>query len=108
MLCLAILLLVLSSCSSSYDGWFANPCAAPLVVRTFYAEHVNGVVQSSDDVIAEATLAPEAVTKVPNAFQDAAGFTWFLTIGHSEPIKLTKADMPHWVVALPASACAAP
>ena len=62
----------------------------PLVVRTFYAKQVNGVVQSSNDMIAEATLAPEAVTKVPKAFQDAAGFTWFVTIGNSEPIKLTQ------------------
>jgi hypothetical protein len=102
---LAGTVLLTSGCSESYDAWFANPCAERLTVQTFYAKRgTNGPV-SSDERIAEATLSPEAVTKVEDAFQDAAGFTWFLKVNELPALRLTREDMPKWFVSLPASVC---
>lgn len=100
--------LTLTACSYSYDAWFANPCGTSLEVRTYYAEQgADGALHRSDELIASATLAANAVTNVEDAFQDAGGFTWFITIGDAAPMGVTKADMPHWVVSVPASACTA-
>lgn len=97
---------VAGSCSYSHDAWFANPCSKPLLVETLYVERGTEVAEPSDDVIARATLAPEKVTKVEDAFQDANGFTWFLRFEGGDLMELSKSDMPEWFVGLPATLCA--
>lgn len=96
--------MLLTGCSRSYDAWFANPCPAELRVRTFYANRVTSDLQAGG-LIAEARLAAESVTRVKDAFQDAAGFTWFIQVGDSAPTMVTRAEMPKWFVSIPASAC---
>lgn len=55
----------------------------------------------------KATLAPEAVTKVEDAVQDANGFTWFVRVDDGEPFEVGEADMPEWSWGLPAAVCGA-
>jgi hypothetical protein len=94
-----------SGCSKSYDAWFANPCAERLTVEVFYADRGTETPAPSDERIAKATLRPEGVTKVEDAFQDANGFTWFLKVSDLPLKQVTKQDMPKWFVSLPASVC---
>lgn len=96
--------MLLTGCSRSYNGWFANPCPVDLRVRTFYA---NGVASDlhAGELIAEASLAAETVTRVEDAFQDAAGFTWFVQVGDGAPKMVTRAEMPKWFFSIPASVC---
>jgi len=98
--------LLLAACSSSHDGWFANPCPNPLTIRTFYSDREIETPTKSDEMIAEATLRPNAVTKVEDAFQDANGFTWFIEVVGGPTIQRSKQEMPKWFVALPATVCA--
>ena len=95
----------LAGCSESHDAWFANPCDEPLVIRTFYAAAGADGPASAEDLIAEATLAANAVTKVEDAFQDAAGSTWFVEVDGAETFSVTTDEMPRWFVSLPADAC---
>jgi hypothetical protein len=97
--------MLLTSCSSSHDGHFANPCDKPLTVRTYYV--VRGTTDKSDDLIAEAVVKPLTVTKVDDAFQDASGFTWWVEIDGGPTFKVSKRTMPRWTVTIPASACGA-
>ena len=96
---------VAGGCSYSHDAWFANPCNTSLLIETLYVERGMDEVKPSDEVIARATLAPERVTKVDDAFQDANGFTWFLRIQGDDLLELRKSEMPEWFVALPATVC---
>ena len=59
----------------------------------------------SDSMIAEATLAPSAVTKVEDAFQNANGFTWFVEVVGGPTMRLSKSQMPDWLVTVPSTAC---
>jgi hypothetical protein len=102
---LAVASIGLGACSSSHDGWFANPCAGNLKVEVLYADRDSKEPAPSDEVIVTATLAGEAVTKVDDAFQDANGFTWWLRVDGGEPFAIPKKDMPKWFVPLPASLC---
>ncbi len=101
----AVLSAGLTGCSTSYDAWFANPCSYPVVVRTLYVERGTDASRASDEVIATASLRPEAVTKVEEAFQDANGFTWFVAVEGGPLLRVSKKEMPKWFVALPASVC---
>lgn len=99
------LMTLLGACSRSHDAWFANPCDQALTVRTFYVERGTSGMEKSDDQIAEATLRPSGITKVEDAFQDANGFVWFVEVVGGPTLRMTKADMPKWLVSLPATAC---
>ena len=96
---------LLGGCSYSHDGWFANPCPTELTVRTFYVQRDTSGTEKSDDMIAEARLTANAVTKVEDAFQDANGFVWFIEIVGGPTLRITKDEMPKWFVSLPAAAC---
>lgn len=96
---------MLPGCTRAYDAWFANPCPHDLHIRTLYVVRGAPEPEPSDDVIAEATLRPEAVTKVEDAFIDANGFIWFIQVGDRPPQEISKRDMPEWFVALPSSVC---
>jgi len=64
-----------------------------------------GGMEKSDEMIAEARLAANTVTKVEDAFQDANGFVWFIEIVGGPTFRITKDEMPKWLVSLPATAC---
>lgn len=95
----------LASCTRAYDAWFANPCSHDLHIRTLYVVRGTAEPEPSDDVIAEATRRPEAVTKVEDAFIDANGFTWFVQVDDLPPREISKRDMPEWFVVMPSSVC---
>lgn len=97
--------LLLAGCSRSHDAWFANPCPDVVTVRTFYVREVAPDDLRPGELIRDASLAPQAVTQVKDAFQDAAGFSWFIQVGDQAPSLISKEQMPKWLVALPASAC---
>lgn len=48
--------LLLPGCSSSHDGWFANPCPTKWTIRTFYVERGTNALEKSDEMIVEAGL----------------------------------------------------
>ncbi len=96
---------LLGGCSYSHDAWFANPCSSELTVRTFFVERDTSGMEKSDEMIAEAALTANAVTKVEDAFQDANGFVWFIEIVGGPTVRISKDEMPKWFVSLPATVC---
>lgn len=104
---LALATMGLSACSSSYDGWFANPCPHPVEIRTLWPERDSDPVRASDDAMAQATLPAEKVTKVEDAYFDANGFTWFVEVEGAPLITVTDRQLKKVkrIVVIPASAC---
>ncbi|MFE6861605.1 hypothetical protein [Nocardia sp. NPDC057668] len=105
--CLAlslVLLPLLTGCSHSHDGYFENPCDKPLTIHTFYYES-GSTEAKTEDIIATAVIQPLAVIKVQRAFQDAAGFTWWVQVSGQPEFTVSKDAMPEWKVSIPVSAC---
>ncbi len=102
---MGVLLAVLASgCSYVHDGWFVNPSARELLVRV-HDDFTGADIENLDpaDAYSEATIEPNGVTKVEDAFDDSD--SWIVEVDGAEAFRLAKDDMPEWIVTIPATAC---
>lgn len=100
LLLFVILTTFTSGCSSIYDAWFVNPCAHPVTVETH-------PTLESDEVIATETVPPLRSVEVKEAFTDAAGFEWAVTVDGGEPLPVDweRFKRERGTVVIPASSC---
>jgi hypothetical protein len=96
-----LLFVLLTSCSSYVDVWVANPCSVPKSVRTFDEPPSElGAAQPT----ASATIGPEGVQFIDDAFADVGDRQWTIEIeGRTYPV--SKDALQHNTFLIPASSC---
>lgn len=95
----------LGSCSKSSDVWIANPCDVPLQVRTFDIppDKIEG-----EEPNEHAEIPALSVSKLDNAFSDAAGGEWSIQIVEPESVYAVSRDqLSNDTFVVPAETCLA-
>jgi len=97
---------MVTSCSKSNDVWIANPCDAPLEVRTFDipSDKIDG-----EEPNERAEIPALSVGKIDSAFSDAAGDAWSIQIAGFDTVFPVDGDqLSHDTFVVPAEVCGAP
>lgn len=98
-----IVILLLSGCTKSFDVYFANPCDRELSIETYSLppDRIEGEPES-----ATGDVASLSVTKVDDAFFNAAGYAWSVVIeGFEDPIPIDGKKLKNDTIVLPAAVC---
>jgi hypothetical protein len=98
-LVLGVSVLLLTSCSDTYDAYFVNPCERPVRVATFD--------QRGDERLSgrRATIPPLTVRKVKDAFTDGSGGDWLVVVDGRTELEVDGERWENDTVVIPASAC---
>lgn len=95
--------LALTSCTKSFDVYFANPCPEEISVTTYSVppERIE-----SEPPSASTAIPPRGITKVGNAFFDAYGYSWAMVVeGIDHPLPVDGKALINETIVIPSEAC---
>lgn len=94
--------LLFIGCTKSYDAWLVNPCDRELKVETF---DVRVDRASREEPLTRVALPAVSVTKVEDAFTDAAGRNWTIVVNGTKALAVDGDSWRNKTVVIPAVYC---